>query len=140
MHVATFLGSLRNSQTCATGCFTSKVLLILTCMRQARALCPRCQTGVVFPRVDITRVRKIQFDLLYPFWMRFQKFPNSLVPVEGFDLGENCAADEHGVTRMAPVRDPHDRREQSVPTVDDSTNSGRIKFWLLSQNMDHRFH
>src|SRR5881396_1620605 len=130
MHVATFLGSLRYSQTCATGCFTSKVLLILTCMRQTRVLCPCCQTGVVFPRVDVTGMRTIQFDLLYPFRMRLEKFPDTLVPVEGFDLGENCPADEHGVTRTTAVGDTHHRRAQSVPTVDDGTNSGRIDFRL----------
>src|SRR5207244_13437948 len=101
MHVATFLGSLRNSQTCATGCFTSKVLLILTCMQQTRVLCPRCQTGVVFPRVDVTGGRKIQFDLLYPFWLRLKEFSDSLVPPSGFHLGPNRCACQPGVARRA---------------------------------------
>src|SRR5439155_11403955 len=139
MHVATFLGSLRNSQTCATGCFTSKVLLILTCMQQTRALCPPCRTGVVFSRVDVTGGRKIQFDLLYPFRMRLKEFPDSLVPPEGFDLGENCPAHQHGVTRMATIGNTHDRRAQSVPTLHDGTNSGRICFRLVSQNQYRRF-
>src|SRR5437867_13324085 len=116
MHVATFLGSLRNSQTCAIGCFTSKVLLILTCMQQTRALCPRCQTGVVFPRVDVTGGGGIQFDLLYPFWMRLKEFPDPLVPAEGFYLGENCPAHHPGVTRRARVGNTHDGRENSAPT------------------------
>src|SRR5947208_16136530 len=99
MHVATFLGSLRNSQTCATGCFTSKVLLILTCMRQTRVLCPRCQTGVVFPRVDVTAVRKIQFDLLYPFRIALTEIADSLLRPEGLDLRGTDPAHPHGVTQ-----------------------------------------
>src|SRR5207244_7768570 len=94
---------------------------------------------VVFPRVDVTGVRKIQFDLLYPFWMRFKKFPDSLVPAEGFDLGGNCPADERGVTGMATVGNTHHRGAQSIPTVDDGTNSGGIDFRLVSQNQDRRF-
>src|SRR5438552_19143177 len=113
MHVATFLGSLRNSQTWATGRFTSKVLLILTCMRQTRVLCPRCHTGVVFPRVDVTGVRKIQFDLLYPFRMRLKEFPDSLVPPEAFDLRANCPAHQHGVPHIATVGPTHYRRAPS---------------------------
>src|SRR5213593_86411 len=138
MHVATFLGSLRNSQTCATGFFTSKVLLILTCMRWARGLCPRYQTCVVFPAVDITGMRKIQFDLMYPFWMRLQEFPNSFIAAEGFDLGENGPAHEHRVAGMSTVGNTHDRRAPSVPTLDDGTNSRCIYFWLVSQDQDRR--
>src|SRR5437867_9594909 len=84
-------------------------------------------------------MRTIQFDLLYPFRMRLEKFPDTLVPVEGFDLRENCPADEHGVTRTTTVGDTHYRRARSVPTVDDGTNSSRIDFWLVSQKQDHRF-
>src|SRR5262245_22478064 len=94
---------------------------------------------IVFPRVEVTRVRQIQFDLPDPFWMRFKKFPDSLVPAYDFDLGEHCPAEEHGVTGMTTVGDTHDGRAQSVPTVDDSANSGRIDFWLVSQKQDHRF-
>ena len=84
-------------------------------------------------------MRTIQFDLLYPFRMRLEKFPDTLVPVEGFDLGENCPADEHGVTGMATVGNTHHRGAQSIPTVDDGTNSGPIYFRLVSQKQDRRF-
>src|SRR5439155_11570792 len=105
----------------------------------ARALCPRCQTCVVFPRVDITGVRKIQRDLLYPFRMRLQEFPNSFIAAEDFDVREDGPAHEHRVTGQATVGNTHDGRTRSVPTFDDGTNSSRLYFRLVSQDQDRRF-
>jgi hypothetical protein len=97
------------------------------------------QLGVIFPGVDIARVRPVDLDLVHPLGMRITELPYPLVSVEHPELSEKLLGKEHRMAWTTAIRDAHNRRLPVSPPRYYSRNGLTRYARLISENQDQRF-